>query len=55
MCACCSIAQATYDAVTKTYTYLSPDLWKETGFNKDPYQEHSDYLKNASKKGYKAY
>lgn len=37
-------AKATYDAITKTYSYLTPDLWKETSFTKAPYQEFTDYL-----------
>ena len=37
-------AQATYAAIAKTYSYLTPDLWKETLFQKSPYQEYSDYL-----------
>ena len=27
-----------------TYSYLTPDLWKETVFTKSPYQEFTDYL-----------
>ena len=37
-------AKATYAAIAKTYSYLTPDLWKETLFTKSPYQEFSDYL-----------
>lgn len=33
-----SIAKATFDAISKTYSYLTPDLWKETVFTKSPYQ-----------------
>jgi len=39
-----NFAKATYAALAKTYTYLTPDLWKETVFSKTPYQEYSDYL-----------
>merc|ERR1712147_508841 len=39
-----NFAKATYAAVAATYAYLTPDLWKETIFQKSPYQEHSDYL-----------
>ncbi|CAM2100574.1 unnamed protein product [Caretta caretta] len=28
----------------KTYSYLTPDLWKETVFTKSPYQEFTGYL-----------
>ncbi len=37
-------AKATYAAIGNTYSYLTPDLWKETVFTKAPYQEYSDYL-----------
>ena len=37
-------AKATYAAIGKTYSYLTPDLWKETLFQKSPYQEYSEYL-----------
>ena len=32
------LAKATFDAISKTYSYLTPDLWKETVFTKSPYQ-----------------
>uniref|UniRef100_A0A2K6BZ08 Small ribosomal subunit protein uS5 n=1 Tax=Macaca nemestrina TaxID=9545 RepID=A0A2K6BZ08_MACNE len=35
---------ATFDAICKTYSYLTPDLWKETVFTKSPYQEFTDHL-----------
>ena len=31
-------AKATYAAIAETYSYLTPDLWKETVFTKSPYQ-----------------
>ncbi|XP_053771280.1 small ribosomal subunit protein uS5 [Desmodus rotundus] len=37
-------AKATFAAVSKTYSYLTPDLWKETVFTKSPYQEFADHL-----------
>ena len=37
-------AKATYAAISKTYAYLTPDLWKETVFTKSPYQEFTDHL-----------
>ena len=37
-------AKATYAAIAKTYSYLTPDLWKETVFTKSPYQEFTDWL-----------
>jgi len=39
-----NFAKATYAAIAKTYSYLTPDLWKETIFTKSPYQEHTDHL-----------
>merc|ERR1712117_1073 len=39
-----NFAKATYAAISKTYGYLTPDLWKETVFTKSPYQEFTDYL-----------
>jgi len=36
--------QAVFAALSKTYGFLTPDLWPETHFVKDPYQEHTDYL-----------
>merc|ERR1712145_39571 len=39
-----NFAKATYAAIAKTYAYLTPDLWKETGFTNSPYQEFTDYL-----------
>jgi hypothetical protein len=28
-----NFAKATFDAISKTYSYLTPDLWKETVFH----------------------
>ncbi|MBZ3885739.1 40S ribosomal protein S2 [Sciurus carolinensis] len=39
-----NFAKATFDAMSKTYSYLTPDLWKETVFTKSPYQEFTDHL-----------
>lgn len=36
--------KATFDAVCKTYRYLTPDLWRETHVAKGPYQEFTDFL-----------
>merc|ERR1719376_72773 len=30
--------------IAKTYSYLTPDLWRPTVFTKSPYQEYTDYL-----------
>jgi small subunit ribosomal protein S2e len=39
-----NFVKATFQALSKTYGFLTPDLWPETHFVKDPYQEHTDYL-----------
>ncbi|KAH0519414.1 40S ribosomal protein S2, partial [Microtus ochrogaster] len=39
-----NFAKATFDAISKTYSYLTLDLWKETVFTKSPYQEFTDHL-----------
>ena len=36
--------KATFAAVKKTYTYLSPDLWEEDVFEPSPFEEYSDLL-----------
>ncbi|ERE85371.1 40S ribosomal protein S2 [Cricetulus griseus] len=42
-----NFAKATFNAISKTYSYLTPDLWKETVFTKSPYQEFTDHLVKA--------
>lgn len=32
-----------------TYSYLTPDLWKETVFTKTPFQEYSAHLASKQK------
>eukprot|EP00069_Balaena_mysticetus_P001356 bmy_03839T0 len=39
-----NFAKATFDAISKTYSYLTPDLWKQMLFTKSPYQEFTDHL-----------
>ena len=39
-----NFAKAAFDALGKSYGFLTPDLWRETKFLKAPYQEHTDYL-----------
>ena len=39
--------------ITKTYSYLTPDLWREIPLSKYPYDEHSGHLQLAQ--GKKAY
>ena len=42
-------SQATFFALSVSYGYLSPDLWKETQFLRSPYQEYSDLLAKTAK------
>jgi small subunit ribosomal protein S2e len=39
-----NFAKATFDAISKTYSYLTPDLWKDTMFTKSPYHEFTDHI-----------
>jgi len=39
-----NFAMATYMAISRTYSYLTPDMWPATEFGMTPYQEHTDYL-----------
>ncbi|XP_052591205.1 40S ribosomal protein S2-like [Peromyscus californicus insignis] len=39
-----TFAKATFDAISKTYSYLTPDLWKEIVFTKSHYQEFIEHL-----------
>lgn len=41
--------KALFDALSKTYGYLTPDLWKETTFTMAPYQKYSDLLAATAK------
>jgi small subunit ribosomal protein S2e len=44
-----NFVRATYDAIKKTYCYLTPDLWEDTQFARSPYQSYSDYLSGVKK------
>jgi ribosomal protein uS5 len=46
-----NFAKATFQAISRTYTFLTPDLWAEHGFQKGPYQEFTDYLAKNHKSG----
>lgn len=39
-----NFVKATFDALSKTYGFLTPDLWKETRYTKQPVQEFTDFL-----------
>ncbi|KAJ2777447.1 40S ribosomal protein [Coemansia javaensis] len=45
-----NFVKATFVAISNTYSFLTPDLWAETSFTKDPYQEFSDHLAKAADK-----
>ncbi|KAF7376064.1 40S ribosomal protein S2 [Mycena sanguinolenta] len=44
--------KATFAAITKTYAFLTPDLWREIPVSKLPYDEHSAHLQMSAKKAY---
>jgi len=44
-----NFAKATFAAIARTYTYLTPDLWQETKLTKSPFQEFTDYLSKTQK------
>ena len=39
-----NFVKATFDALSKTYGFLTPDLWRETKYIKSPIQEFTDLL-----------
>lgn len=39
-----NFAKATYAALQRTYSYLTPDLWKDTPLEKTPYQRYHELL-----------
>lgn len=46
-----NFVKAAFRAVAKTYSYLSPDLWAPTKFQKSPYQEFTDFLRDSKNAG----
>eukprot|EP00069_Balaena_mysticetus_P013036 bmy_07773T0 len=38
-----NFTKVAFDAISKTYSYLTSDFWKETVFTKSPYQEFTDH------------
>jgi len=44
-----NLAMAVFAALSKTYTYLSPDLWAPTVFSPTPQQEFTDHLAKTTK------
>jgi len=45
-----NLAMAVYYALSKTYSFLSPDLWAQTELSATPQQEFTDFLSKADKK-----
>lgn len=45
-----NFAKATFAALSRTYQFLTPDLWKVGRFGKDPYHEHSLLLSQPKEK-----
>ncbi|CAD5218735.1 unnamed protein product [Bursaphelenchus okinawaensis] len=39
-----NFAKATYYAIQRTYSYLTPDLWNENALEKSPYQVHHEFI-----------
>ena len=39
-----NFAKATFEAMTSTYQFLTPELWPPYVFNRSPFQEHTDFL-----------
>lgn len=39
-----NFAKATFAAITRTYQFLTPDLWKSGRFQKDLYHRHTEFL-----------
>jgi len=42
-----NFVKAAFQAVARTYSYLSPDLWSQQKFQKSPYQEFTDFLRDS--------
>ena len=47
-----NFCKAVYFAVSKSYGFLDPTLWKKTHLAKSPHEEHSDFLIATSKKAF---
>lgn len=49
-----NFVKAVFHAISNTYGYLTPDLWKEYKLTPSPFQVHSDFLVAYRKKGHQA-
>lgn len=45
-----NFVMATFDAIRKSYGFLTPDLWKQTALLKVPQHEHAEFLSTAAPK-----
>jgi len=48
-----NFAKATFAAITRTYLFLTPDIWADVTLTKSPFQEFTDFLdkdKNSTKR-----
>lgn len=46
-----NFAKACFEALSKSYGYLTPDLWAVVEGSKNPFQEHTDHLAQNYKRG----
>jgi small subunit ribosomal protein S2e len=46
--------RATFDALAKTYSFLTPDLWPKTDFLPSPFIRYADFLEQYALAGKKA-
>ena len=44
-----NFAKATFEAISKTFSYLSPDLWKVEDCGEVPYDQHFEFLSKSDK------
>ena len=45
-----NFVRATYDALSNTYGFLTPDLWPKTDFLPSPFIRHAEFLEQAAEK-----
>merc|ERR1712146_869358 len=45
-----NFAKAVFQAMGRTYTFLTPDMWSKTEFTKAPAQEFTDFLSRTDKR-----
>merc|ERR1711976_988733 len=45
-----NFVKATFSAISNTFAYLTPDLWKEYALGETPYQQFSDHLAQSKEK-----